>query len=138
MSERGSLPFRSWQAVPVAWESRDRKLVDQFITVRVLSHVVSTLVLIAAAGWWFLFDEVKSLGQDVTAQRTELLREVSLNGQFQIEQRMRLWDRVNELQHDIQALQVDVGELRASVQHVGRTTDAILSAVTTESESEDQ
>ncbi len=105
------------------------KLVDQVITVRVLTRVLSTVVVVATAGWWFLFDEVKSLSHDMTVQRDELLREISRSETFQIDQRVRLWNRVNELQRDIQALQSEVSELRAGVQHIGRTTDAIFAVV---------
>lgn len=105
------------------------RLVDHAITVRVLTRVISTLAVIATAGWWFLFDEVKSINRDMDAQRTELLREITRTGAFQVDQRVRLWDRVNELQHDIQSLHSEVGELRAGVQHIGRTAEAILSVV---------
>lgn len=108
--------------------SADR-LIDQVITVRVLSRVLSTLVIVATAGWWFLFDEVKSLSRDMHAQRGELLHEIAQTETFQVEQRVRLWDRVNELQRDIQDLQSEVSELRAGVQHIGRTTDAIFAVV---------
>jgi hypothetical protein len=105
------------------------RLVDQAITVRVLTRVITTLVVIATAGWWFLFDEVRTINREMDVQRTELLREIARTGAFQVDQRVRLWDRVNELQRDIQALQSDVGELRAGVQHIGRTTDAIFAVV---------
>lgn len=110
-------------------EEAGHRLIDQYITVRVLTRVVTTLIVVAVTGWWFLFDEVKSVSRDMAQQRSELVREISLNGAFQVEQRNRLWDRVNELQHDIQTLQGDVSELRASVQHIGRTTDAIFAVV---------
>jgi len=110
-------------------EDRDRRLVDQYITVRVLTHVISTLLLVAGGAWWFLFDEVKSVGRDITLQRTEMLREVARNGAFQAQQRSELGSRVDDLQGDIQGLQSEVGELRAGVQHIGRTADAIFSVV---------
>lgn len=110
-------------------EDRDRRLVDQYITVRVLTQVISTLVLVAAAAWWFLFDEVKSVGREVAAQRTELLQEVARNGAFQAAQRSDLGDRVDDLQGDIHGLQSEVGELRAGVLHIGRAADAIFSVV---------
>lgn len=110
-------------------EEAGHRLIDQYITVRVLTRVVTTLIVAAVTGWWFLFDEVKSVSRDMAQQRSELVREISMNGAFQVEQRNRLWDRVNELQRDIQNLQGDVSELRASVQHIGRTTDAIFAVV---------
>lgn len=110
-------------------EDVGHRLIDQYITVRVLTRVVSTLIIVAVTGWWFLFDEVKSVSRDMASQRAELVREISVNGAFQVEQRNRLWDRVNELQRDIQLLQGDVSELRSGVQHIGRTTDAIFAVV---------
>lgn len=110
-------------------EEAGHRLVDQYITVRVLTRVVTTLIVVAVTGWWFLFDEVKSVSRDMALQRSELVREISLNGAFQVEQRNRLWDRVNELQRDIQSLQGDVSEVRAGVQHIGRTTDSIFAVM---------
>ena len=120
-----------WHPLPCGHEDRDRRLVDQYITVRVLTHVVSTLVLVAAGAWWFLFDEVKSVGREIALQRTEVLQEVAGNGAFQVQQRAQLGKRVDDLQDKIQDLHADVGELRAGVRHIGRTTDAIFSVVVT-------
>lgn len=129
MTEMEAPPSRIWCQLDGEHEDRNRRLVDQYITVRVLTHVVSTLVLVAAGAWWFLFDEVKSVGRDVTMQRTELLQEVARNGAFQAQQRSHLGERVDDLQGNIQNLQSEVGELRAGVLHIGRTTDAIFSVV---------
>ena len=132
MTETNDQSVRRWPAFDSSHEDRDRRLIDQYITVRVLTHVISTLVLVAAGAWWFLFDEVKSVGRDITLQRTELLQEVGRNGMFQAQQRSQLGDRVDDLQDKIQGLQADVGELRAGVLHIGRTTDAIFSIVVSE------
>jgi len=129
MSKTEIHPAPRWTLLAGDHEDRDRRLVDQYITVRVLTHVISTLVLVAAGAWWFLFDEVKSVGRDITLQRTEVLQEVARNGAFQAQQRAQLGDRVDDLQDKIQDLQADVGELRAGVQHIGRTADAIFSVV---------
>ena len=114
-------------AHPAARHSRDPAgLVDQVITVRVLTRVLSTMAIVATAGWWFLFDEVKSLSRDMTLQRDALLREIARSEALQVDQRGRLSGRVNQVQQDIQLLQSDVGELRAGVHHIGRTADAIF------------
>lgn len=66
MTEFNDLSAGRWPACDSGHEDRDRRLIDQYITVRVLTHVISTLVLVAAGAWWFLFDEVKSVGRDIT------------------------------------------------------------------------
>ena len=109
MTETTDQSAPRWPAFDSAHEDRDRRLIDQYITVRVLTHVISTLVVVAAGAWWFLFDEVKSVGRDITLQRTELLQEVARNGVFQAQQRAQLGDRVDALQDKIQGLQADVG-----------------------------
>lgn len=129
MTEIEAPPDRIWCQFHGDHEDRDRRLIDQYITVRVLTHVVSSLALVAAGAWWFLFDDVKSVGRDLTMQRTELSQEVARNGAFQAQQRTQLGGRVDDLQGNIQNLQSEVGELRAGVQHIGRTTDAIFSVV---------
>ena len=105
------------------------RLADQPVTVRVLARVLASLAAIAVSGWWFMFDEVRLVRGDVADQGAVLAREIDSSARFEIEQRDRLWTRVDALRQEIHGVQIDLGELRARVEQIGRTTDAILAVV---------
>ncbi|MDA0785132.1 MAG: hypothetical protein O3B37_02480 [Proteobacteria bacterium] len=105
------------------------RLVDQAVTVRVLAKVLATLAAIAVSGWWFMFDEVRLVRGDVAQQASELAQEIDSSTRFQLEQRDRLWNRVDALRAEIHTVQLELGDLRARVQQVGQTTDAIFAVV---------
>lgn len=105
------------------------RLVDQPVTVRVLAKVLATLAAIAVSGWWFMFDEVRLVRGDVAQQGSELAREIDGSARFQLEQRDRLWTRVDALREEIHLVQLELGDLRARVQQVSRTADAIFAVV---------
>lgn len=105
------------------------RLVDQPVTVRVLAKVLATLAAIALSGWWFMFDEVRLVRGDVAHQGSELAQEIDSSARFQLEQRDRLWNRVDALREEIHAVQLELGDLRARVQQVGQTADAIFAVV---------
>lgn len=105
------------------------RLVDQPVTVRVLAKVLATLATIAVGGWWFVFDEVRLVRGDVAHQGGVLAKEIDSSARFQLEQRDRLWTRVDALRGEIHAVQVELGDLRARVQQVGQTADAIFAVV---------
>jgi len=106
-----------------------QRLVDQPVTVRVLAKVLATLAAIAVSGWWFMFDEVRLVRGDVAKQGSELAREIDGSARFQLEQRDRLWNRVDALREEIHVVQLELGDLRARVQQVGQTADAIFAIV---------
>tara|TARA_R110002110_G_scaffold376568_2_gene586651 strand:- start:164573 stop:164989 length:417 start_codon:yes stop_codon:yes gene_type:complete len=105
------------------------RLVDQPVTLRVLAKVLATLAAIAVSGWWFMFDEVRLVRGDVAQQGSELAKEIDNSARFQLEQRDRLWNRVDALREDIHSVQIELGGLRARLQQVGQTTDAIFAIV---------
>ncbi len=105
------------------------RLVDQPVTVRVLAKVLATLAAVAASGWWFMFDEVRLVRGDVAQQGSELAQEIDGSARFQLEQRDRLWNRVDALREEIHVVQLELGDLRARVQQVGQTADAIFAVV---------
>jgi hypothetical protein len=105
------------------------RLVDQPVTVRVFAKVLASLAAIAVSGWWFMFDEVRLVRGDVAQQASELAREIDGSARFQLEQRDRLWNRVDALREEIYAVQLELGDLRARVQQVGQTADAIFAIV---------
>ncbi|MBT4907856.1 MAG: hypothetical protein HOK98_11090 [Rhodospirillaceae bacterium] len=106
-----------------------QRLVDQPVTVRVLAKVLATLAAIALSGWWFMFDEVRLVRGDVAQQGSELAREIDGSARFQLEQRDRLWNRVDALREEIHVVQLELGDLRARLQQVGQTADAIFAVV---------
>ena len=105
------------------------RLVDQPVTLRVLAKVLATLATIAVGGWWFMFDEVRLVRGDVAQQGSELAKEIDSSARFQLEQRDRLWNRVDALREDIHSVQIELGGLRARMQQVGQTADAIFAIV---------
>jgi len=105
------------------------RLVDQAVTVRILAKVLATLAAIAVSGWWFMFDEVRLVRGDVAQQASELAQEIDSSARFQLEQRDRLWNRVDALREEIHTVQLELGDLRARVQQVGQTVDAIFAVV---------
>jgi hypothetical protein len=105
------------------------RLVDQAVTVRILAKVLATLAAIAVSGWWFMFDEVRLVRGDVAQQASELAQEIDSSTRFQLEQRDRLWNRVDALREEIHSVQLELGDLRARVQQVGQTADAIFAVV---------
>ncbi len=105
------------------------RLVDQPVTVRVFAKVLATLAAIAVSGWWFMFDEVRLVRGDVAQQASELAQEIDGSARFQLEQRDRLWNRVDALREEIHVVQLELGDLRARVQQVGQTADAIFAVV---------
>jgi hypothetical protein len=105
------------------------RLVDQPVTVRILTKILATMVAIAVSGWWFMFDEVRLVRGDVAQQGSELAREIDGSARFQLEQRDRLWNRVDALREEIHVVQLELGDLRARVQQVGQTADAIFAVV---------
>ena len=105
------------------------RLVDQPVTVRILTKILATMVAIAVSGWWFMFDEVRLVRGDVAQQGSELAREIDGSARFQLEQRDRLWNRVDALREEIHVVQLELGNLRARVQQVGQTADAIFAVV---------
>ena len=105
------------------------RLVDQAVTVRILAKILATLAAIALSGWWFMFDDVRLVRGDVAHQGSELAREIDSSARFQLEQRDRLWNRVDALREEIHAVQLELGDLRARVQQVGQTADAIFAVV---------
>ena len=111
------------------------RLVDQPVTVRVFAKVLASLAAIALSGWWFMFDEVRLVRGDVAQQGGELAREIDSSARFQLEQRDRLWNRVDALRAEIHAVQLELGDVRARVQQVGQTADAIFAIVSPPSRS---
>lgn len=111
------------------------RLVDQPVTVRVFAKVLASLAAIALSGWWFMFDEVRLVRGDVAQQGSELAREIDSSARFQLEQRDRLWNRVDALRAEIHAVQLELGDVRARVQQVGQTADAIFEIVSPPSRS---
>lgn len=105
------------------------RLVDLPVTVRILAKVLVTMATIAVSGWWFMFDEVRLVRGDVAQQGSELAREIDSSARFQLEQRDRLWNRVDALREQVHGVQIELGDLRARVQQVGQTTDAIFAIV---------
>ena len=105
------------------------RLVDQPVTVRVLAKVLVTMAAIAVSGWWFMFDEVRLVRGDVAQQGSELAKEIESSARFQLEQRDRLWTRVDALREEIHSVQIELGDVRARVQQVGQTADAIFAIV---------
>ena len=105
------------------------RLVDQPVTVRILAKVLVTMATIAVGGWWFMFDEVRLVRGDVAQQGSELAKEIDRSARFQLEQRDRLWNRVDALREEIHSVQIEIGDLRARVQQVGQTADAIFAIV---------
>lgn len=114
-----------------AAQSRDGvlRLADQPVTVRVLARVLVSLAAVAVSGWWFMFDEVRLVRGDVVRQSHALAKEIDGSARFQVEQRDRLWNRVDALRDEIHGVQVELGDLRARIRELGRTADAILKAV---------
>lgn len=117
-------------------QSDRRALIDQPVTLRVLVHVLATLAALALSGWWFIFDEVRTVHGDIALQRAEMGRQLDGASRFQVEQRERLWDRVDVLQQEIQSVQIELGELRVGVRHIGQTADAIFSTLTARDETD--
>lgn len=105
------------------------RLVDQPVTLRVLAKVLATMATIAVSGWWFMFDEVRLVRGDVAQQGSELAKEIDGSARFQLEQRDRLWNRVDALREEIHSVQIELGDVRARVQQVGQTADAIFAIV---------
>jgi hypothetical protein len=105
------------------------RLVDLPVTVRILAKVLAALAAIALSGWWFMFDEVRLVRGDVAHQGSELAQEIDSSARFQLEQRDRLWNRVDSLRDEIHTVQLELGDLRARVQQVGQTADAIFAVV---------
>lgn len=105
------------------------RLVDQPVTLRVFAKVLASLAAIAVSGWWFMFDEVRLVRGDVAQQGSELAREIDSSARFQLEQRDRLWNRVDALRAEIHAVQLELGDVRARVNQVGQTADAIFAIV---------
>ncbi|MEP4884943.1 MAG: hypothetical protein ABJ215_01110 [Alphaproteobacteria bacterium] len=105
------------------------RLVDQPVTVRILAKILATLVAIAVSGWWFMFDEVRLVRGDVAQQGNELAQEIDSSARFQLEQRDRLWNRVDALREEIHVVQLELGDLRARVRQVGQTADATFAVV---------
>jgi len=105
------------------------RLVDQPVTVRILAKVLVTMAAIAVSGWWFMFDEVRLVRGDVARQGSALAREIDSSARFQLEQRDRLWTRVDALREEIHSVQIELGDVRARVQQVGQTADAIFAIV---------
>lgn len=126
MVERGCDSDR--RAVRGFLESRE--LMDQPVTLWVLVRALATLAAVALSGWWFIFDEVRLVRSELAAQRVEMVRQIDSAAAAHAEQRRRLRDRVDVLGRDIQDVQVELGELRVGVRHIGQTTDAIFSALT--------
>ena len=105
------------------------RLADQRVTVRVLARVIASLAAIAVSGWWFMFDEVRLVRGDVADQGATLAREIDGSARFQIEQRDRLWNRVDGLRQEIREVQIELGDMRARLDQIGRTADAIFAVV---------
>lgn len=106
-----------------------QRLADQPVTVRLLARVLATMAVVAVSGWLFMFDEVRLVRGDIAGQGAVLAQEIDGSARFQIEQRDRLWTRVDDLRQEIHNVQIELGDLRAQMRQIARTADAIFAAV---------
>ncbi len=87
-------------------------------------HIITTAVVLVGAVAGFI--RVENLATANQQDIRQLQAVVSENRQFQVGQRSRVWDRVEELQVQIADLKSDVAALRTSNDHIARQVDRLV------------
>lgn len=89
-----------------------------------VGHLITTAVVLVGVVSGYL--RLENLAVQNQADIAEIREAAGADRQFQIDQRVRVRDRVKELQEQVVELKTDVAALRASNQHIAGQIDRLV------------
>lgn len=116
--------------VPNSIKSDSRRIMDDYVTLRLFLTFsgigVSVMASVLGVALGYMWAEIKANSQDLKRVPTMIESAISENSSFHVEQRVRLWNRVNEEEAARQRTEKDVAEMSGRVEALIRELDRVI------------